>query len=123
MNAEYDSSLDNLLELDGISFFVDEAGRYTVKFVVHRVPVSEERPHGLNYSLTLHGEDGERFVGFDNAHPIRTKSGPAGKRSKVRDHKHKLKSVSPYEYKNAATLLADFWEQVDSVLKEKGVIS
>jgi len=26
-------------------------------------------PHGLDYSLTLHGPDGERLVGFDNARP------------------------------------------------------
>ena len=123
MNAEYDASLDNLLELNGVSFFVDEAGKYTVKFIVIRVPATEERPHGLSYSLTLHGEDGERLVGFDNAHPIRTKSGPAGRSSKVRDHKHRLKTVRPYDYTDAATLLSDFWEQVDNVLKEKGVLS
>ena len=123
MNAEYNSSLDNLLELNGVCFFVDEAGKYTVKFVVIRVPVSGERPHGLSYSLTLHDEHGDRLVGFDNAHPIRTKSGPAGKSGKVHDHKHMLKTVRPYEYQDAETLLADFWEQVDSMLREKGAIS
>lgn len=28
-----------------------------------------------------------------------------------------------YEYQDAATLLADFWNTVDAVLREKGVIS
>ena len=32
--------------------------------------MSSEKPHGLDYSLALHGPDGERVVGFDNAHPI-----------------------------------------------------
>lgn len=122
MSAEYDSGLDNLLELNGVSFFVDEAGHYTVKFVVIRVPITEERPHGLSYSLTLHDMHGERLVGFDNAHPVKSQSGPAGKSSKVHDHKHRLKTVRPYDYKDAATLLADFWDQVDSVLREKGVL-
>jgi hypothetical protein len=39
------------------------------------------------------------------------------------DHKHRLSTVRPYEYKDAATLLADFWTTVDAVLREKGVIS
>jgi len=37
---------------------------------VTRVPSSREKPHGIDYSLTLHGPDGERLVGFDNAHPV-----------------------------------------------------
>ena len=34
---------------------------------VQRIPVTPEKPHSLNYSLTLHNEKGERLVGFDNA--------------------------------------------------------
>jgi len=34
------------------------------------VQVSKERPHGLHYSLTLHNEDSERVLGFDNAHAV-----------------------------------------------------
>lgn len=30
-----------------------------------------ERPHGLSYSLVLRAPDGERLVGYDNAHPVR----------------------------------------------------
>jgi len=121
MGAELDAGLENLLELNGVSFFVDEAGRYTVKFVVIRVPVTKERPHGLSYSLTLHDANGERLVGFDNAHSVRAQSGPAGKSSQAHDHTHRLKTIRPYDYKDAATLLADFWKQVDGVLREKGV--
>jgi hypothetical protein len=28
-----------------------------------------------------------------------------------------------YQYQDGATLVADFWREVDSVLKEKGVLS
>lgn len=122
MTAEHDSSLDNLTELNGVRFFVDDADKFTVKCLFVRVLVTEERPHGLSYSLTLHDENGDRLVGFDNAHPIRTKRGPAGKDVKTHDHKHRLKTVRAYDYKDAHTLLADFWGVVDSVLREKGVI-
>lgn len=123
MSAEYDHGLDALLALDGVTFFTDADGRYRVKFVVKRVEPSPQRPHGLSYSLTLHDETGERLVGFDNAHPVPTQSGPAGRKRTVNDHKHRFKTIRPYDYRDAATLLSDFWEQVDAVLKEKGVLS
>ncbi|HTT81531.1 MAG TPA: DUF6516 family protein [Stellaceae bacterium] len=60
---------------------------------------------------------GERLVGFDNAHPVGRQ-----KRGAPQDHRHRLRSIRPYEYRDAATLLADFWEIVDAVLRERGVI-
>ncbi|MEQ1706450.1 MAG: hypothetical protein ABL867_10850 [Rickettsiales bacterium] len=39
------------------------------------------------------------------------------------DHKHKLRTIKPYEYSDAATLLADFWSEVDIVLKQRGITS
>jgi hypothetical protein len=62
-----DDALDVLLDLDGQVFVVDPDGGHWVRFVVTRVPTSPEKPHGIDYSLTLHGPDGERLVGFDNA--------------------------------------------------------
>ena len=118
-----DPSLDTLLDLDGQVLVVDPETRHWVRFVVRRVPVSEERPHGIEYTLTLHGPDGERLVGFDNAHPVKRQAGPGGKAGPTLDHRHRLKTVRPYTYRDAATLMADFWAAVDSVLREKGVIS
>lgn len=123
MSVERDEGLDALLGLDGETFFVDANGHYRVKFVVKRVKADERKPHGLNYSLTLHDKSGERIVGFDNAHPVPTQGGPAGKKRVVNDHRHRFKTIRPYDYKDAATLLEDFWAQVDSALKEEGVIS
>ncbi len=77
---ERDVSLDTLLELDGQILVIDPDNNHWVRFVVHQVPVSEAKPHGLDYSLTLHGKDGERLVGFDNAHPVRSGAGPEGSR-------------------------------------------
>ena len=118
-----DPSLDTLLELDGQVLVVDPEGNHWVRFSVTRVPASEAKPHGLDYSLSLHGPKGERLVGFDNAHPVRTGSGPGGRRHGPQDHRHRLKTVRPYEYKDAATLLRDFWAEVEAVLKERGVIT
>jgi hypothetical protein len=38
------------------------------------------------------------------------------------DHRHRLRTIRAYEYRDAATLLADFWTMVDAVLRERGVI-
>ena len=39
----------------------------------------------------------------------------------AQDHRHRLRTVRPYDYQDAAGLLTDFWAEVDSVLKERGV--
>jgi len=101
--AKKDPNLDVLLDLDGQVFVVDPAGRYWVKFRVTRVPPTSQKPHGLDYSLTLHGPSGDRLVGFDNAHAVGRRSG-----SGVQDHKHRLKTVRAYPYRGAASLLEDF---------------
>ena len=112
-----DPTLDVLLDLDGQVLVVDPDGGHWVRFTVKRVPTTREKPHGLNYSLTLHGPDGERLVGFYNAHPVAKR-----KRGAPQDHQHRLRRVRPYDYEDAATLLADFWAAVDAVLRERGVI-
>jgi hypothetical protein len=114
MKSIRDPCLDDLLLLDGQIMVVDPAGGYWVKFVARRVPPSLGKPHGLDYSLTLHAANGERLVGFDNAHAV-------GKETAF-DHNHRLERVQPYEYRSAADLLADFWQLVDAVLKERGVL-
>jgi hypothetical protein len=118
---ERDSSLDALLGLDGQVYVIDSDTGLWVRFVVRHVPVTEAKPHGLDYALTMHRRDGERLVGFDNAHPIRRQAGPAGRARGAQDHKHRLKTVRPYEYQDAATLLADFWAEVEAVCREMGV--
>lgn len=112
-----DPALDTLLDLNGITLVVDPENGHWVRFVVTQVPPTPEKPHGLDYSLTLHGPDGERLVGFDNAHPVGKQE-----RGAPQDHKHRIRTVRSYEYSDAATLLADFWTEVDAVLKERGVI-
>ena len=93
-----------------------------MKFVVVRTEVTQERPHGLSYSLTLHAPDGARLVGFHNAHPVVERRRPGGGQRAERDHRHRLRTIRPCEYEDAATLLADFWKEVDQVLREGGSI-
>jgi hypothetical protein len=114
-----DPSLDTLLLLDGERFVVDADGMCWVKFAVKQVVASNERPHGLRYSLTLHDEDGERLVGFDNAHPIRESEGPGAETRIQYDHRHSGDRVRFYSYQDAATLLADFWAEVEVVLQKR----
>ena len=117
-----DQSADVLLELDGQVLVVDLQGEYWVRFSACRVASTRKRPHGIRYSLTLHGPDGGRLVGFDNAHSVRASQSPGGKSRGGYDHKHRLQTVRPYKFKDPASLLEDFWVEVDSVLKQKGVI-
>ena len=113
---KHDPALDALLELNGIILVVDPKNGHWVRFVVTQVPPTPEKPHGLDYSLTLHGPNGERLVGFDNDHAVGKQ-----RRGHPRDHRHRIRTVKPYDYSDAATLLADFWSEVDAVLKERGV--
>jgi hypothetical protein len=115
MTAPRDPALDTLLDLDGFTFVVDPESGFWVKFVVTRIPASSEKPHGLDYSLTLHDRSGERLAGFDNAHPAEGQ-----KRGAPQDHRHRIHTVKPYEYSDAAQLLADFWSEVDAIMQEKG---
>jgi predicted transcriptional regulator len=69
-------TLDALLDLDGQVLVVDPSGGHSVRFVVTRVPMSLEKPHGLDYSLTLHGPSisgrGGRGVAEKRSDPMTT---------------------------------------------------
>ena len=91
-SMDHDPSLDTLLLLDGETFVVE--GNFWVKFEVKRVPAIPEKPHGLDYSLTLHDGHGERLLGFDNAHRIREGTGPGARTRIEYEHKHKGKRVA-----------------------------
>jgi hypothetical protein len=114
-----DPCLDTLLHLDGQQFFADTGQTFTVKFEVKECDVTPERPHGIRYSLTLHDEDMTRVLGFDNAHRITEGYGPGARTRIEYDHKHKGKRIRFYDYRDAGTLLEDFWKEVDAILQER----
>jgi hypothetical protein len=115
--AQRDQSLDTLLALDGEMFTLDATGQYWVKFEIKRCATTPERPHGLRYSLTLHDGQGARLLGFDNAHPVKEGAGPGAHTRIEYDHRHSGERVRFYDYSDAATLLADFWKEVDGVMQ------
>jgi hypothetical protein len=121
--SKTEHGLDILLDLDGRTMVVDPVGSHWVKFVVRRVPCSPERPHGLSYSLTLHAADGERLFGLDNAHAVAEKRGASRMTKTEYDHQHRQRTTKFYEYTDAATLLVDFWSEVDRILKQRGATS
>jgi hypothetical protein len=114
-----DPALDTLLYLDGVAYVVEAEGLCWVKFEVKQVSAVPEKPHGLDYSLTLHDGKGKRLLGFDNAHAIREGSGPGARTRIEYDHRHKGTRVRFYNYRDAATLLEDFWKEVDQILDER----
>lgn len=104
-----DRSLCYLLDLDGETIMLAQG--YWMKFVVTKVPRTTAKPHGIDYSLTLHAPDGERLFGIDNRHGVH----PPGNRFKARplayDHEHRDETDSgrPYQYIGAAQLIEDFF--------------
>jgi hypothetical protein len=115
----HDEGLDRLLDLDG--FLAEVGGGYWVKIQARRVPADAARPQGVAYTLTLHEPGGQRVFGIDNAHVVRLTRGPGGRSSARRDHVHRGETVRPYVYRDADTLIDDFWREVEAILRKAGV--
>ena len=99
------------------------AGGYWLKFEITKVEASHGKPHGLDYSFTLHGPDNRRLIGFDNAHSVPAKGARFKKRAKAMDHWHRTATDEgrPYAFKDAETLLDDFFDEVERVLTEHSI--
>ena len=109
------NELKTLLDLDGLVFWPNP--NYWVKFNVKAVTPTDQIPHGIRYSLTLHDRNNTRLLGFDNAHLIKTKKrGKFACRIVEWDHVHKLDNVSPYGFQSPVQLLSDFWKAVDEII-------
>lgn len=91
---------------------------HVVRFVVGRTDVTEARPHGLSYSLTLHDRTGRRLMGFDNAHSAKHAGGKFVEQPRIYDHVHRGRNDEgkPYEFVNPGKLIEDFWVEVDRIL-------
>ena len=99
------------------------AGGYWLKIEITKVEADDGKPHGLDYSFTLHGPDNRRLIGFDNAHRVPAKGARFKKRPKAMDHWHRTDTDEglPYAFKDAETLLDDFFDEVERVLTEHGI--
>ena len=63
------------------------------------------------------------MIGFDNAHRTPARALSVKKRQKASDHWHRGEKDSgrPYRFRDAETLLDDFFDQVERVLLERGI--
>ncbi|MGD0024427.1 MAG: DUF6516 family protein [Xanthobacteraceae bacterium] len=96
---------------------------YWIKFEIERAKVTKRWPYGASYSFTLHGPNGKRLVGFDNAHGVVAPGSRFKRRARASDHWHRTEEDPgrPYEFKDADTLLQDFFREVRRVLAERGI--
>jgi hypothetical protein len=115
-----DHSLELLLAYDGRVMFLD--GGYSMRFVIRRTETTVERPHGLSYSFTLHDPFNRRIIGFDNAHAVKP-LGRSAKRPTVHDHWHTtaIDKGRPYDFRDAATLVEDFFDACERYLASEGI--
>ncbi len=114
-----DAAIDTLLDLH--ESILDQGNGYWIKLEAWCVEVSEQIPHGIRYSLTLHEPYGNRILGYDNAHAVKPpKKFKYAGRILAFDHKHRHSSDKgvPYGFKDAQQLLEDFFADVDRVLQE-----
>jgi len=64
-----------------------------------QVMLSTDKPHGYKYSLAYIVK-GKRVIGYDNS-------------EEKGDHRHYLKEVEPYKFKDLRTLSEDFYKDIE----------
>ena len=121
MTEEKLHTLEFLLSFDGHVNWYAEG--YFTKFEIKRFEPLSSRPHGLRYALTLHAPEGVRLMGFDNAHPVAHTGSRFAKRQLEADHWHRTENDEgrPYVFTDAATLIFDFFAEVERVRTERGI--
>jgi len=98
---------------------------FWVTMRVTRVTPTEGRPHGLKYALTLHDQNDDRILGYDNSHPVDVATGPAKKSHRPTRFDHidqRGKPSIPYEFTTPYKLVEDFFAHVETILKKEGVL-
>lgn len=119
LNDQRNRGIATLLDLHG--HILSQGDGYWIKIEAWIVKASEDIPHGIRYSLTLHEPYGERILGYDNAHAVKPSGGfkYSGRRLPY-DHRHRHigDNGTPYQFKDAYQLLSDFFLEADRVLKE-----
>lgn len=114
---------DTLVEsYDGYTYWFELGYHATFRFW-RSGSQSGSAPHPFRYELVLHEPSGVRMMGFDNAHPIRWKSGKFNQRSNYADHWHRDRSDKgrPYTFVSMPQLLEDFFQQIEKSLNTVNV--
>lgn len=117
--SKENKDIEHLVLLNGERYVIDETHGLWVKFEAKKVASTNDRPHGIRYSLTLHDRSNERIMGFDNAHPVEFGGNKNVAPGRAFDHWHRdgKDEGRPYQYVNAGKLQEDFWTEVNKVLK------
>ncbi len=113
MNNTDDEAIRRLLDYHGRRYRLSNG--WFLRFQVKEAPVTEGRPHGIKYAFTLHDADMKRLLGIDNAHGIPQRV--------IFDHRHRFRrteTLVPYDYKDADTLIVDFFAAVERALRSEG---
>src|SRR5258708_28270211 len=118
-NRETDYGLEFLLAFDGRIHHLEDG--CWIKFEIKRVAPTKRRPHGLSYAFTLHAPNGTRLLGFDNAHRVRARGQRLRRRPPASDHWHRTEDDPgrPYAFKDADTLVRDFFVEVLRLLADR----
>lgn len=117
-----DHGIETLLNLHGWTAEVGEGFWVCVK--AFRIHPDTGRPHGLNYSLTMHRPGGSRLLGYDNAHYPKIGSGPSRRSQRIArgfDHRHFRERINWYDFESSTKLIDDFWTDVATIMGEEGV--
>jgi hypothetical protein len=119
--SEPDYGLEFLLAFDGRIHHLEQG--HWIKFEIKRVRATAQQPSGLSYSLTLHAPDGRRLVGFDNAHGVPAAGSKFKRSPEASDRWHRTESDPgrPYAYRDADTLVQDFFREVRRILADRGI--
>lgn len=110
----------DLLALIGIAGVHQMSNGWQVVIRAEWVDATPQRPHGLSYALILQDENGDRLLGFDNAHGFdgATATDPF-------DHEHPAGRVGrriEYPFTSASALITDFFERAQSYCKRREVL-
>lgn len=113
--------LQFLLDFNGAAFAFESG--YWIRIKARVVKADATRPHGIDYSLTLHEPGGRRILGFDNAHAVAAPGSRFKRLARQRDHWHRTDSDPgrPYVFVDAPTLIADFFAEAERALAERGI--
>lgn len=117
-NTDRDHSLDALLNLDGFKYVYPNL--YWYKVSVRLVEPTDEIPHGIRYNLTFHDKHGTRIFGMDNKHIPKNRR--RGFHGRIVEYDHVHHDVhdkgTAYAFVDAQTLMQDFFERIDEILRE-----
>jgi len=109
-----DEAMVRLLDYNRRRYWL--ANGWSIRFRVAEIAVSKGRPRGIKYAFTLHDVDGNRLLGFDNAHGVG--------RAQTYDHRHRFRRTAelvPYVFKGADELICDFFAAVERACATEGV--